>query len=128
SIAGNLPMAAALMGNTVVFKPATQTLLACHFLMELLNEAGLPRGVVNLVSGSASDISEQVLAHESLAGIHFTGSHEVFHGMWREGGEKVGRYRTSPRLVGETGGKDFIVAHPSADHDALRTALVRGAF
>jgi 1-pyrroline-5-carboxylate dehydrogenase len=128
SIAGNLPMAAALMGNTVVFKPATQTLLVCHFLMELLNEAGLPPGVVNMVSGSAAEISEQVLAHPSLAGIHFTGSTEVFQGMWREVGQNVDRYRTYPRLVGETGGKDFIVAHPSADQDALRTALVRGAF
>src|SRR4029077_15568895 len=127
SIAGNLPMAAALMGNTVVFKPATQTLLACHFLMELLNEAGLPRGVVNLVSGSASDISEQVLAHESLAGIHFTGSTEVFQGMWREVGENVGRYRTYPRLVGETGGKDFVVARPSADPQEIALALGRGA-
>jgi 1-pyrroline-5-carboxylate dehydrogenase len=116
------------MGNTVVFKPATQTLLVSHFLMELLNEAGLPPGVVNMVSGSAADISEQVLSHESLAGIHFTGSTEVFHGMWREVGQNVDRYRTYPRLVGETGGKDFIVAHPSADQDALRTALVRGAF
>ena len=128
SIGGNLPMAPALMGNTVVFKPATQTLLVSHFLMELLNEAGLPPGVVNMVSGSASEISDQVLAHESLAGIHFTGSTEVFHGMWREVGQNVDRYRTYPRLVGETGGKDFIVAHPSADQDALRTALVRGAF
>jgi 1-pyrroline-5-carboxylate dehydrogenase len=128
SIAGNLPMAPALMGNTVVFKPATQTLLVCHFLMELLNEAGLPPGVVNLVSGSAAEISEQVLAHERLAGIHFTGSTEVFQGMWREVGQNIERYRTYPRLVGETGGKDFIVAHPSADPDALRTALMRGAF
>ena len=128
SIAGNLPMAAALMGNTVVFKPATQTLLVCHFLMELLNEAGLPPGVVNMVSGSAADISEQVLAHPGLAGIHFTGSTEVFQGMWREVGQNIDRYRTYPRLVGETGGKDFIVAHPSADPDALRTALMRGAF
>src|SRR5438445_422395 len=128
SIAANLPMAAALMGNTVVFKPATQTLLVCHFLMELLNEAGLPPGVVNMVSGSASEISEQVLAHKSLAGIHFTGSTEVFQGMWKEVGENIDRYRTYPRLVGETGGKDFVVAHESADTDALRTALVRGAF
>jgi len=128
SIAGNLPMAAALMGNTVVFKPATQTLLVCHFLMELLNEAGLPPGVVNMVSGSAADISEQVLAHPGLAGIHFTGSTEVFQGMWREVGQNIDRYRTYPRLVGETGGKDFIVSHPSADTDALRTALMRGAF
>jgi 1-pyrroline-5-carboxylate dehydrogenase len=128
SIAGNLPLAPALMGNTVVFKPATQTLLVCHFLMELLNEAGLPPGVVNMVSGSAAEISEQVLAHERLAGIHFTGSTEVFQGMWQEVGQNIGRYRTYPRLVGETGGKDFIVAHPSADPDALRTAILRGAF
>ena len=128
SIAGNLPTAAALMGNTVVFKPATQTLLVSHFLMELLNEAGLPPGVINMVSGSAAKISEQVIAHERLVGIHFTGSTEVFQGMWREVGQNVERYRTYPRLVGETGGKDFIVAHESADQDALRTALIRGAF
>jgi 1-pyrroline-5-carboxylate dehydrogenase len=128
SIAGNLPTAAALMGNTVVFKPATQTLLVSHFLMELLTEAGLPPGVINMVSGSAAKISEQVLAHERLAGIHFTGSTDVFQGMWREVGANVERYRTYPRLVGETGGKDFIVAHASADQDALQTALIRGAF
>jgi 1-pyrroline-5-carboxylate dehydrogenase len=128
SIAGNLPTAAALMGNTVVFKPATQTLLVSHFLMELLTEAGLPPGVINMVSGSAAKISEQVIKHERLVGIHFTGSTEVFQGMWREVGQNVERYRTYPRLVGETGGKDFIVAHESADVDALRTAMVRGAF
>jgi 1-pyrroline-5-carboxylate dehydrogenase len=128
SIAGNLPTAAALMGNTVVFKPATQTLLVSHFLMELLTEAGLPPGVINMVSGSAAKISEQVLAHERLVGIHFTGSTEVFQGMWKEVGANVERYRTYPRLVGETGGKDFIVAHASADQDALQTALIRGAF
>jgi 1-pyrroline-5-carboxylate dehydrogenase len=128
SIAGNLPTAAALMGNTVVFKPATQTLLVSHFLMELLTEAGLPPGVINMVSGSAAKISEQILAHERLVGIHFTGSTEVFQGMWKEVGANVERYRTYPRLVGETGGKDFIVAHASADQDALQTALIRGAF
>jgi 1-pyrroline-5-carboxylate dehydrogenase len=128
SIAGNLPTAAALMGNTVVFKPATQTLLVSHFLMELLTEAGLPPGVINMVSGSAAKISEQILAHERLVGIHFTGSTEVFQGMWKEVGAHVERYRTYPRLVGETGGKDFIVAHASADQDALQTALIRGAF
>ena len=128
SIAGNLPTAPMLMGNAVVFKPATQTLLVCHFLMELLLEAGMPPGVINMVSGSASQISEQVLNHRDLAGIHFTGSTEVFHGMWREVGQNVDRYRTYPRLVGETGGKDFVVAHKSADPEALRTALVRGAF
>ncbi len=128
SIGANLPTAAALMGNTVVFKPATQTLLVSHFLMEILNEAGLPPGVINMVSGSASTISEQVLGHKDLAGIHFTGSTEVFHGMWQTVGQNIDHYRTYPRLVGETGGKDFVVAHESADSDALRTALIRGAF
>jgi 1-pyrroline-5-carboxylate dehydrogenase len=128
SIAGNLPTAPMLMGNTVVFKPATQTLLVSHFLMELLLEAGMPPGVINMVSGSPSEISDKVLSHRELAGIHFTGSTEVFQGMWREVGQNVARYRTYPRLVGETGGKDFVVAHESADTEALRTALVRGAF
>ncbi len=128
SIAGNLPTAPMLMGNTVVFKPATQTLLVSHFLVELLLEAGMPPGVINMVSGSASEISEKVLNNRDLAGIHFTGSTEVFQGMWREVGQNIGRYRTYPRLVGETGGKDFVLAHDSADTDALRTALVRGAF
>ena len=128
SIAGNLPTAPMLMGNTVVFKPATQTLLVSHFLMELLIEAGMPPGVINMVSGSASQVSEQVLKHRDLAGIHFTGSTEVFHGMWREVGQNIDRYRTYPRLVGETGGKDFVIAHDSADPDSLRTALIRGAF
>jgi 1-pyrroline-5-carboxylate dehydrogenase len=128
SIAGNLPTAPMLMGNTVVFKPATQTLLVSHFLVELLLEAGMPPGVINLVSGGASEIADNVLTHRDLAGIHFTGSTEVFHGMWREVGQNIDRYRTYPRLVGETGGKDFVMAHASADTDALRTALVRGAF
>jgi len=128
SIAANLPTAPMLMGNTVVFKPATQTLLVSHFLLEILTEAGLPPGVINLVSGSASEISERVLHHPELAGIHFTGSTEVFQMMWKTVGENIERYRTYPRLVGETGGKDFVVAHESADADALRTALVRGAF
>ena len=128
SIAANLPTAAALMGNTVVFKPATQTLLVSHFLMEILNEAGLPPGVINMVSGKASEISEKLLTHRELVGIHFTGSTEVFQGMWRTVGQGIDQYRTYPRLVGETGGKDFVVAHESADAEALRTALVRGAF
>ena len=128
SIAGNLPTAPMLMGNTVVFKPATQTLLVSHFLMELLIEAGMPPGVINMVSGKAAEVSDRVVSHKELAGIHFTGSTAVFQGMWSEVGQNIGRYRTYPRLVGETGGKDFIVAHGSADTDALRTALVRGAF
>ena len=128
SIAANLPTAPVLMGNTVVFKPATQSLLACHFMMELWAEAGLPAGVINLVSGSASEIASRVLAHPELAGVHFTGSTEVFHGMWKTVAQNIDDYRTYPRLVGETGGKDFVVAHESADIDALRTALIRGAF
>jgi 1-pyrroline-5-carboxylate dehydrogenase len=128
SIAGNLPTAPALMGNTVVFKPATQTLLVCSLLMDLLAEAGLPPGVINLVSGSAGEISETVLAHPDLAGVHFTGSTDVFQGMWKTVGARIDSYRTYPRLIGETGGKDFIVAHASADAEALRTAMIRGAF
>ncbi|HEX4627660.1 MAG TPA: aldehyde dehydrogenase family protein, partial [Gemmatimonadales bacterium] len=121
SIAANLPTAPVLMGNTVVFKPATQTLLVSHFLLEILTEAGLPPGVINMVSGSASEISDRVLKHPDLAGIHFTGSTEVFQMMWKTVGENIEHYRTYPRLVGETGGKDFVFAHESADAVALRT-------
>jgi 1-pyrroline-5-carboxylate dehydrogenase len=128
SIAGNLPTAPALMGNTVVFKPATRALLAAHFLLQLLEAAGLPPGVINLVSGSATEISAVVLADPNLAGIHFTGSTAVFQQMWQTVGANIGRYRTYPRLVGETGGKDFVLAHASADRAALQTALIRGAF
>ncbi len=128
SIGANLPTAPMLMGNTVVFKPATQTVLVSHFLIQILIEAGMPPGVINLVSGSASEISDKVLHHPDLAGIHFTGSTEVFQSMWKTVGENIDRYRTYPRLVGETGGKDFVFAHESADTAALRTALVRGAF
>lgn len=128
SIAGNLATAPALMGNTVVFKPATQSLLAAHYLLQLLEEAGLPPGVINLVSGSATEISDVALHDPNLAGVHFTGSTPVFQAMWRTVGESVGRYRTYPRLVGETGGKDFVLAHASADREALKTALIRGAF
>src|SRR5581483_3456988 len=128
SIGANLPTAPMLMGNTVVFKPATQTVLVSHFLVQILIEAGMPPGVINLVSGSASEISAKVLHHPDLAGIHFTGSTEVFQSMWKTVGENIDRYRTYPRLVGETGGKDFVFAHESADTAALRTALVRGAF
>jgi 1-pyrroline-5-carboxylate dehydrogenase len=128
SIAGNLPTACALMGNTVVFKPATQTLLVSHFLMELLEAAGMPPGVINMVSGDAAQVTQQVLSHRELAGIHFTGSTEVFQGMWKTVALNIEKYRTYPRLVGETGGKDFIFAHASADVAALRTAMIRGAF
>ncbi|RMD59049.1 aldehyde dehydrogenase family protein, partial [Candidatus Parcubacteria bacterium] len=128
SIAGNLPTAPALMGNTVVWKPASTAVYSAYFLMELLREAGLPPGVINMVLGSGKEIGEVVLKHPQLAGVHFTGSTETFRSIWRTVGANIERYRTYPRLVGETGGKDFVVAHPSADVDALAVALVRGAF
>ncbi|MBW8486294.1 L-glutamate gamma-semialdehyde dehydrogenase [Actinomadura parmotrematis] len=128
AIAGNLPTAPALMGNVVVWKPSpTQTLSAVLF-MRLLEEAGLPAGVINLVTGDGIAVSDVALTHPDLAGIHFTGSTPTFQHLWKTVGENIGRYRTYPRLVGETGGKDFVVAHPSADPAALKTALVRGAF
>ncbi|MCZ2857644.1 L-glutamate gamma-semialdehyde dehydrogenase [Blastococcus sp. VKM Ac-2987] len=128
AIAGNLPTAPALMGNTVVWKAAPTQQFAAHFLMRLLEEAGLPPGVINLVTGDGIAVSEVALADRDLAGIHFTGSTPVFQHLWRTVGENIANYRGYPRIVGETGGKDFVVAHPSADVDVLRTALVRGAF
>ncbi|MCW2684254.1 MAG: Delta-pyrroline-5-carboxylate dehydrogenase, partial [Blastococcus sp.] len=128
AIAGNLPTAPALMGNTVVWKPAPTQQFAAHFTMRLLEAAGLPPGVINLVTGDGIPVSEVALADRDLAGIHFTGSTPVFQHLWRTVGNNLDAYRTYPRLVGETGGKDFIVAHPSADVDVLRTAMVRGAF
>ncbi|CAN5320856.1 L-glutamate gamma-semialdehyde dehydrogenase [soil metagenome] len=128
AIAGNLPTAPALMGNTVVWKPASSAMLSAHYIMRLLEEAGLPPGVINLVSGDARMISDAVLAHRDLAGVHFTGSTPVFNSMWRTIGASMSGYRSYPRIVGETGGKDFIVAHPSADPVALSVAIVRGAF
>jgi 1-pyrroline-5-carboxylate dehydrogenase len=128
AIAGNLPTAPALMGNTVVWKPAPTQQFAAHFLMRLLEEAGLPPGVINLVTGDGIAVSEVALASPDLAGIHFTGSTPVFQHLWRTVGENISSYRGYPRIVGETGGKDFVVAHASADIDVLRTALVRGAF
>jgi len=128
SIAGNLPTSAALMGNTVVWKPASTAAYSAHFLLELYEAAGLPPGVINLVSGSGAAVGDPALASPHLAGIHFTGSTAVFNGMWKTVGENVGSYRNYPRIVGETGGKDFIVAHASADVDALAAAIVRGSF
>ena len=128
AIAGNLPTAPALMGNTVVWKPAPTQQFAAHFLMRLLEEAGLPPGVIAMVTGDGIAVSDVVLADRDLAGIHFTGSTPVFQHLWRTVGENIASYRGYPRIVGETGGKDFVVAHPSADVDVLRTALVRGAF
>ncbi len=128
SIAGNLPTAPALCGNTVVWKPASTAVYSAHFLMQLFREAGLPDGVINLVSGSGADVGDPALADPHLAGIHFTGSTRVFHQIWRTVGNNIDKYRGYPRLVGETGGKGFVIAHPSADPVALATALVRGAF
>lgn len=128
AIAGNLPTAPALVGNTVVWKPAGTALYSAHFLMQLWKEAGLPDGVINLVPGNGPEIGTPVMAHRELGGIHFTGSTGVFNRMWRTVGENLDNYRSYPRLVGETGGKDFVLAHPSADPQALTVALVRGAF
>ena len=128
AIAGNLPTAPALMGNTVVWKPSPTQTLAAHLTMALLEEAGLPPGVINLLAGDGRAVSEVALADPRLAGIHFTGSTATFQHLWREVGKNIDRYRTYPRLVGETGGKDFILAHPSARPDVLRTAMIRGAF
>jgi 1-pyrroline-5-carboxylate dehydrogenase len=127
AIAGNLPTAPALMGNTVVWKPSPTQQLAAHFTMRLLEAAGLPPGVINLVTGFGQQ-SAVALEHRELAGIHFTGSTRTFQHLWSEVGRSIGRYRTYPRLVGETGGKDFVLAHESADVQALEVALVRGAF
>ncbi|HEY8645922.1 MAG TPA: L-glutamate gamma-semialdehyde dehydrogenase [Gaiellaceae bacterium] len=128
AIAANLTSAPALMGNAVVWKPAGTAMLSAHYLMRLFQEAGLPDGVINLVYGSGQTIGDAALSSPHLAGIHFTGSTPVFHSMWRTVASNMERYRNYPRIVGETGGKDFIVAHPSADVDALATAIVRGSF
>ena len=128
SIGGNLAGAPAIMGNTVVWKPASTAVYSAYVIMEVLKEAGLPDGVINLVPGSGALVGDPVLASEWFAGIHFTGSTEVFRNMWRTIGNGIAGYRTYPRIVGETGGKDFLVAHESADVDALVTAAIRGAF
>jgi 1-pyrroline-5-carboxylate dehydrogenase len=128
AIGGNLTSSPALMGNVVVWKPASTAMLSAYYVMRLFQEAGLPDGVINLLPGPGSAIGGAALASPDLAGIHFTGSTGVFNGMWRTVGDDVGRYRNYPRIVGETGGKDFIVAHPSADLDALTAAIVRGSF
>jgi 1-pyrroline-5-carboxylate dehydrogenase len=128
AIAGNLPTAPALMGNTVIWKPSPTQTLAAWYTMRLLEAAGLPPGVINMVTGDGRELSEVLLADEHLAGIHFTGSTATFQHLWGQVGAHISRYRGYPRLVGETGGKDFVLAHPSADVDVLRTALVRGAY
>jgi 1-pyrroline-5-carboxylate dehydrogenase len=128
SIAANLPTAPALLGNVVVWKPSPTQQLAAHYTMELLAAAGLPPGVINMVTGDGQAVSRVALPHPDLAGIHFTGSTGTFQHLWRTVGENIASYRGYPRLVGETGGKDFVIAHPSADPAVLATALIRGAF
>ena len=128
AIAGNLPAAPALCGNTVIWKPAATALLSAHALMDMFERAGLPPGVINFVPGNSSMISNQLLADRRLAGVHFTGSTAVFNQLWRQVGSHLDDYRAYPRLVGETGGKDFVFAHPSADLETLAVALLRGAF
>ncbi len=128
SIAGNLPTAPALLGNVVVWKPSPTQQLAAHYLMRLLEAAGLPPGVINMVTGDGQAVSQVALTHPDLAGIHFTGSTATFQHLWRTVGENIARYRNYPRLVGETGGKDFVIAHPSADPASLSAILIRGAF
>jgi len=128
AIGGNLPTAPALMGNTVIWKPASSAMLSGYYVMKLLEAAGLPPGVINFVPGDAAMISNHLLSHRDLAGVHFTGSTGVFNSMWKTIGANMNRYRSYPRIVGETGGKDFIVAHPSADARALAVAIARGGF
>ncbi len=128
AIAGNLPTTPALLGNTVVWKPAHTQQFAAHYLMRLFEAAGMPPGVINMVTGNGIAVSDVALSDPDLAGIHFTGSTRVFQLLWQTVGQNIAKYRAYPRLVGETGGKDFVIAHPSADPDALLTALTRGAF
>jgi len=128
AIAANLPTSPAMLGNAVLWKPASTAVLSGWYLLKLLEAAGLPRGVIGFLPGSGRDVGDPALAHPDLAGLHFTGSTAVFQGMWRTVAGNLPRYRSYPRIVGETGGKDFVFAHPSADVDALVTALVRGAF
>jgi 1-pyrroline-5-carboxylate dehydrogenase len=128
SIAGNLPSAPALMGNTVLWKPARTSILSSYYIQKLFEEAGLPPGVINFITGQSAEITRQVFTNPAFAGVHFTGSTPVFNSMWTAVGENIDNYAGYPRLVGETGGKDFIIAHPSADPEAVVTAILRGAF
>ena len=128
SIAGNLPSAPALMGNVALWKPASSAVLPCYYIMKMLEEAGLPGGVINFIPGSGGTVGNPVLADPNLAGVHFTGSTETFQHIWKTIGTQIDRYKTYPRIVGETGGKDFCLAHESVDLDELATAMIRGAF
>ena len=128
SIAANLPSAPALLGNVALWKPASSAVLPCYYLMKMLEEAGLPAGVINFIPGSGGKVGNPVLSNPNLAGIHFTGSTATFHHIWKTIGTNIDKYKTYPRIVGETGGKDFCLAHESVDTDELATAMIRGAF
>ena len=128
SIAGNLPGAPALMGNVSIWKPASSAILGCHYLLEMLKEAGLPDGVINFLPGDGGIVGDPILNNPNLAGIHFTGSTSTFNHIWKTIGSNIDKYKTYPRIVGETGGKDFCLAHNSCDEDVLVTAMIRGAF
>ena len=128
SIAGNLPAAPALMGNVAIWKPASSAVLPCYFIMKMLEEAGLPEGVINFLPGKGSEIGHTLLSNKNLAGVHFTGSTKTFQYIWKSIGENISNYKSYPRIVGETGGKDFCLAHESSNIDELITAMVRGAF
>ena len=128
SIAGNLPSAPVLMGNVALWKPASSAVLPCYFIMKMLEEAGLPKGVINFIPGSGEKIGIPILSNPNLTGVHFTGSTTTFHHIWKTIGKNINKYKTYPRIVGETGGKDFCLAHDSADLDELSTAMIRGAF
>jgi 1-pyrroline-5-carboxylate dehydrogenase len=128
AIGGNLPTAPAMMGNVVLWKPSSSALHSAHYVMRLLMEAGLPPGVINFIPGNPVTVTESLIEDPAFSGIHYTGSTSVFQSLWKQMGENIGTYRTYPRIVGETGGKDFVVAHPSADPEAVATAMIRGAF
>ncbi|SEH29525.1 L-glutamate gamma-semialdehyde dehydrogenase [Chryseobacterium culicis] len=128
AISGNLPTCMAMLGNVVVWKPSDKQVYSAKVIMDVLTEAGLPAGVINMIFTDGKETAEKVLAHRDFAGLHFTGSTKVFQGMWKMIGDNIHNYRTYPRIVGETGGKDFVIAHPSANVEAVATALVRGAF
>ena len=128
AIAVNLPAAPALMGCAVVWKPSPTSMLSSWLCMKVLEEAGLPKGVINMVPGNPQTVSNQVLTHPDMSGVHFTGSTATFNYLWKEIGTNIDKYKTYPRIVGETGGKDFVFAHPTANADEVSTALVRGAF
>src|SRR5699024_4898613 len=128
AIAGNLPTSAALMGNVVVWKPSKSQMLSAEILMQVFKEAGVPDGVINMISGDPEMISNKIFENPHFAGVHYTGSTSVFKGIWKKIGDNIDTYKTYPRIVGETGGKDFVVAHPTADAKQVATALSRGAF